>query len=57
MSSFPVQLPCLQLLLGEGYRVDVPDNAGVTAQRVAEIYGHSDCVKAIADHVMRKNGK
>lgn len=44
-----LQLQCLQLLLAEGCDVNIVDSVGVTAQRVAEIYGHRDCVKAIVE--------
>ena len=52
-----VQAQCLATLLSYGLDLDIGDYAGDTAQRVAEIYGQTECLKAIEDHLKKKAEK
>lgn len=49
------QVQCLQTLLSSGCKL-VADNSGDTPLRIAEIYGHSDCIQLIKEHLQSVNG-
>ena len=42
-------------LLSNGLDLDIQDYAGDTAKRVAEIYGKTECLKVIEEHLKKKN--
>lgn len=46
-----VQTECLALLLSYHLDVDLEDYAGDTAQRIAEIYDHQNCVETVKEHL------
>ena len=54
-----LQVQCLKTLLSAGYDVNITDSSGDTATRIAEIYGQTECLLAIAEHKtkMRANLK
>ena len=54
-----LQVQCLKTLLSSGYDVNITDSSGDTAKRIAEIYGQTECLLAIAEHnaKMRANLK
>ena len=45
----------MSTLLSNGLDLDIEDYAGDTAKRVAEIYGKTDCLKVIEEHLKKKN--
>ena len=52
-----LQVQCLKSLLSAGCDVNVTDNSGDSAKRIAEIYGQTECVLAIEEYTGKKLDK